>query len=492
MSRQREIVKNTAIIAFGKLSTQFLTFLLLPVYTTYLSTDEFGAFDLVITYAMLLAPALTLQLEMASFRFLVDTRNDDDKKTSVISTVLSMVVPIVAGITGIGILLMLFTDITYLGYGLGAIIVMILSHLQLQMARGVGSNLNFSIGSIVSGVTIFVLNMVFVVMLGYGIEGVFSAVIIGNLMCAIYLFFALKLYRYIRFDAVSSSIRKELLAYSVPLVPNGVSWWLINAADRTIITIVLGAATNGVYAVAYRFPQIFNGLFSFFGMSWTESASLHINSPDRDKFFSQVINASIRFFGSLGALMIAAIPIVFDWIIGPDFRAAYTYIPILVVGAFFNSIVGLYSAIYVAKKMTKQVMTTSMFAAAISISASLIGISYIGLFAPSFALAIAFLSMAVYRHYDVKKFVSIHYDTPTILSIICLYSFTSALYYLNTPIGNIVSLAVTSLAVFLLAKPALSIVGGKIKQRGSRKTHQIKTTARSRRTTKRQSKRSKR
>ena len=67
--RKKELVKNTLIIAFGKLSTQFLTFLLLPVYTSKISSAEYGNIDLIISYSTFLIPILTIQQEFAVFRF---------------------------------------------------------------------------------------------------------------------------------------------------------------------------------------------------------------------------------------------------------------------------------------------------------------------------------------------------------------------------------------------------------------------------------------
>ena len=40
MSRNKELLKNTIIILFGKVCTQLITFFLLPIYTHFLSTKE--------------------------------------------------------------------------------------------------------------------------------------------------------------------------------------------------------------------------------------------------------------------------------------------------------------------------------------------------------------------------------------------------------------------------------------------------------------------
>lgn len=442
MSRQAELIKNTLIIAFGKLSTQFVTFLLLPLYTAFLSTEEFGTVDLILTYVMLIAPILTLQLEMAAFRFLIDARGNESQKRTVVSNTLLLVGKGLIVFAAGTLILTRFVTIPYVELVFMAIIAAVLTGLCLQFARGFGDNTKFSVGGVVTGSFTIAANIILIVGLGMGAQGMLIGMVIGNLAGTFYLFIALRLYRYISLKAWDKEFGAQLLSYSVPLVPNGVAWWAINAADRTIITIVLGVASNGIYAVAYKFPLIFNGLFSFFGMSWTESASVHINSSDRDKFFSQTMNASVRLFGTLGIGIIAFVPLIFGFLVAPEFGEAYMYIPILIVGAFFNSIVGLYSAIYIAKKMTKQVMNTSLIAAVISIGFTLIFIHLIGIYAAAFAMAIAFLSMAIFRHYDMKKYVTITYDARVFALLALMFAFVIVLYYLNDPVVNTLNAAI--------------------------------------------------
>ena len=45
MSREGQLMKNTLIITFGKICTQFLSFFLLPLYTSLLTTEEYGIVD---------------------------------------------------------------------------------------------------------------------------------------------------------------------------------------------------------------------------------------------------------------------------------------------------------------------------------------------------------------------------------------------------------------------------------------------------------------
>ena len=89
MSRQSTLMKNTAIILFGKVCTQLISYLLLPLYTTVLSTEEYGTVDLLITYVTLIAPVVTLQMEAAVFRFLIDVRSDKTAASRIITNSLA-------------------------------------------------------------------------------------------------------------------------------------------------------------------------------------------------------------------------------------------------------------------------------------------------------------------------------------------------------------------------------------------------------------------
>ena len=63
-----------------------------------------------------------------------------------------------------------------------------------------------------------------------------------------------------------------MLRYSVPLVPSALSWWVISASDRYVIRWILGSASNGIYAVAHKFPSILQIMFTMFNNAWTDLA----------------------------------------------------------------------------------------------------------------------------------------------------------------------------------------------------------------------------
>ena len=442
MSKKKELAKNTIIIFAGKVSTQLISFLLLPLYTSYLVTKEYGFVDLITTYVTLIVPIITLELEMSVFRYLVDARKDREETKKVFSNnFLILLVSLL--IFAIGYLIVTcFWKFDYRFLILFDIIICTFSGNFLQIARGVGRTLDYAISCIITGVSTILLNILLIVVFRLGAFGMITAIAVANGLGALYLFVRLKMWQYVDFKKKDKKLIKEMYHYSIPLVPNGISWWIVNASDRTIITAILGTAANGIYAVSNKFPTILSSLLGIFNLSWSESAALYINSPDRDEFFSDISNTVTKLFTCLGVGMIACMPFVFPILVNSSYDEAYYYIPILVLGAVFNVIICLYSAVYIAKKMTKQVATTSILGAIINIVINIGLVHFIGLYAAALSTAISYFVMMVYRHYDLKKYMNITYEKGLLFKTICIFTFAIIIYYQRNIYLDIISLVV--------------------------------------------------
>lgn len=433
-SKHKELAKNTIIMLVGKIFTQFLSFFLLPLYTHTLPAEDYGAVDLIMSYITLLVPVITVQQEMATFRHLIDVRNDRFKRAQVVVTSFRSLVLRLSVFVIPALIASFFIKWDYFYIVLIAGSMVAISNLLLQIARGFGENTKYTIGSSIAGVITILSNLILICVMHLGAESILISSALANFYCSIYLFMSLGIHRHLAIAKPEKELRNKMLKYSWPLVPNGISWWTINASDRTIVSIFLGTAMNGIYAVANKFPSIISSFLGIFVMSWTESASVHISDDDRDEFFSSVAHNTVRMFSSLGILVIAVMPFVFDIIIGPGYREAYNYIPIAMIGVLFNCMVSTYSAIYVAKKMTKQVAATSLLCAIINIVVDLVLIHFIGLYAAMVSTAVAYFTMAVYRHFDLKKYVRIKYRVSDLVMVVLGLVAVSVIYYSSNTI----------------------------------------------------------
>lgn len=455
MNKKKQLAKNTIIIFFGRVCTQLISFFLLPLYTSYLATKEYGTVDLIQTYVTLLVPIITLELEMSIFRFLIDSRKSEKETNKLISNNFFILGISLSIFSILYIIVSSFVTIPYRWLILVDIIVCVLSGNFLQVARGFGKTLDYAISCILTGLTTVISNIILICFVHMQAEGMIISMALANFICSLYLFIRLKLYSKINFKIVDFKQIKEMYKYSLPLIPNGISWWIVNVSDRSIISIVLGASANGLYAISNKFPTIISSLTGVFNLSWSESAALHINSSDRDEFFSDITNTVVRLFMALGVGMLACMPFVFPILIDVKYNDAYNYIPFLVLGTVFNVAICLYSQVYLAKKLSKQVASTAIVGAIINILINVIFIKQIGLYAAAISTMISYFVMMVYRHFDLKKYVNIKIEKKLIIESIIIYTFTLLIYYQKSIILHVICLLIVCIYAFITNKDFL-------------------------------------
>ena len=463
------MVKNTIIITIGKVCTQLITFLLLPVYTALLSTEEFGIVDLLNTLVSLCLPIVTFQIEQAVFRKLIDSRNNNEEIKSTITTTFFTIL-IQSGIyLTIFCIIAPFIHNDYKFFLATNVIACVFSSVMLQIVRGLGDNKKYAIGSFITASITVLLNVVFIVGFKWGAYGMLSATLIGNLVCTIYIVLAKRIYKYINIKQYNRLLLKKMWKYSFPLIPNAISWWIFNSSDRIIVSSILGVAQTGILSASYKFSSVYITIYNIFNMTWTESAALHIDDKDNSEFFSNIINTTLKLFTAICFGIIAVMPFIFPIMINKKFGDSYNHIPILMISSLFNVIVGLISVIYIAKKDTKAVAKTSIIAAIINFIVNIGLINFIGLYAASISTLIAYLTMVVYRLYDVKKYIKLKLDKKFILSAIIMIPILLISYYINNIYLNVAIIILIIIYSWIINKNSINSIINMIKSKLIRK-----------------------
>lgn len=466
MTREKQLIKNTGILALGKICTQFVSFFLLPLYTAYLSTKEYGIVDLLNNYISLLIPIFFFQMEQALFRFLIDARKEDRKKSEIISTAFVTVSVQTVVFVVAYLIFSMFIHNEYKYFLLTNVLAAMYSSLLLQMCRGLGDNVSYSLGSLISGISTIVLNVVFITVFKMGAYGMLTATLIANILCIIFIFIRKKVYKIFVLKNYSGDVRKQLWKYSIPLIPNQLSWWIVNVSDRTIVTKFINIGANGIYSAANKFSTICITFFNFFNMTWSESASMHIKDGDSDIFFSKILNISLKLFSSLCFMIIAVMPFCFKFLItGAGYAPAYYQIPILMLATIFNIIVSLLGSVYVALKKSDEIAKTSIIAAIINILINFVFIKKIGLYAASISTLVAYLSMSIYRYFDVQKYVKIKVEASNVVYILFFSALVLIPYYLRNNILCFISLLIVLVVSIIYNKNIIGSLFNMIKNR---------------------------
>jgi O-antigen/teichoic acid export membrane protein len=426
MSRGRELIKNTGILFFGKASTQVISFLLLPLYTAILSTYEYGQLDIYSSFVMILLPVVTLQLEQGIFRYML-TSDDRSGKEQVLS---SGIVTITTIIAGYSLLYFISAQLFHFQYPLVLYFyyfTLVINSVLLQVCRGFGNNVGYSISIFISAVVVVVLNIVFIAQLRLGAWGALYSSIIGNLISCIYICVITHLPSYVKLDKINISRIKKMLQYSVPLILNQISSWVINYSDRVIILTILGMSFNGIYSLANKFSNLMNTFFGVYNLAWTENVIKYTHDNDDNKnYLNKVITLTFKIYLCVVILIINILPILFRYFINSNYNDAYQHIPILLVGMFFSGMAATLGSIYIAYQRTKDVSITTFLSGVLNITINLVLINFIGLYAASISTLIAFMVLFFYRYFDMQKFerISIKIDEIGIPVLILILSWS--------------------------------------------------------------------
>ncbi len=457
MNQKKELIKNTIIISIGKFSTQLVSFLLLPLYTSLLTTAEYGQYDFLNTISIFLIPCVTLLMEEGMFRFLIDAKETKSKGEVFSTTFLFSIVSFIIWS------ILIFIVGTILNYPFTVYLIFyifasLLSSLAGSTARGLSKFKLYSLFCFLSSFLTILLNILFILGFKMGLDSLFLSYIIGNSVISLWLLFKIKVFLYVRISNLDKKVTKEMIKYSFPLVPNSISWNAISLTDRLLIINYLGAAKNGIYSVGLRFPTIINTCYSYFNLSWKESASKMVNKKDKDDFYNSVYINLNRLLICVSILIIAFLPVIFNILIKKDYREVYDYIPLMIISVYFSNLSNFCSGIFSAYKDTKILAKTTLVATIINFVVGFLLIQKIGLYASILATLTAYIVIYFYRNSKLKKYIVLKHDnyviyhTIVLLLVVFCYYTKNILFIL---IGCLISLAYSFFANKELIMPII-------------------------------------
>ena len=472
MNQKKQLVKNTIIIAIGKLSTQIISYILLPLYTAKLSPSEYGTYDFICTVSLFLCPIITLLMEESMFRFLIDAVSKGEKKKIISQTIIYTFLGTLVFIPLAVIVLNLTSD--YSAFLIFAFIVFVISNIFIglsnALARGLSKIKLYSLSNFILGIGTIILNIIFIVFLKAGAEGLLWANSIANIATALVIFYKLKLWKFI--GKYNKPLMKEMIRYSVPLVPNSISWNIINMSDRIILTQILGSAANGIYAMASKFPNIISVIYGYFYTAWKESAARITKEDNQNKYYNSIYHDIKRLLFSVTLCLIAVMPFAFPVLINKTYDEAYIYIPLIMIATYYSNLSSYFGGIFSAYKDTKIMGTTTVGAAILNLVIDLLLVKQIGIYAACISTLVADLIIYFYRKNKLKKYIKLKelkFIGPCIIMIIvCIAYYTkyitfipNIVYWILNAISLLIAITYSIVNNLNLIRPILN----KIKSR---------------------------
>lgn len=453
MNRYKKLFSDTVILGLGTFGSKLLVFLLMPLYTALLSTAQYGTAELITSTANLLIPVACVGISNGIFRFAAE-RETDQRAVFSSSVALLGIGTVVFGILSPFLSLIGYFD----GYVWLIIFYVISANLQAvcaQYVRAIDRTRLFAVQGILNTLLTILFNIFFLVVFDMGVTGYVLSVVIGNLLTTVFLVITARLWNVFSVGSIDRRMMKDLLKFSLPLIPTSVCWLITDLSDRYMVTYYCGSAVNGIYSAAYKIPTVVNLLSGIFLQAWQFSAVAQSSDEDSCKsFYTEV------FRGFLSLIMIGAAGLILfsrfltGLLLNNAYFEAWRYMPTLLCAAAIEAVVAFLASVYMVRKKSMHSFFTAMIGTLLNILFNLLLIPRIGALGAAIATLLGYGAVLIVRLIDAPRIIRFRLFSIRLITSVLLLLASAAVMTLNVS-GRIWWTLLLTVIIVAINAPAL-------------------------------------
>jgi O-antigen/teichoic acid export membrane protein len=410
--RYSKLASNTVLFAISSFSSKLLSLVMQPFLTHALKeTSVVGVAKLASQCANFLIPFVSLGMSNAIIRFGLDKRND--KKQVFTNGLLTILLGYFLLIVAWPLLNMIPTVSDYVAYLYIYVLTSCLRTLCTQFVRSRQLNRLVAIDGILCTFATLLFYVLYMIIIPMGAAGYLLAIICGDLVSSIFLFTVAGLWRYLDFTRLNKVLWKDMLKFSLPMIPAQISFWIINVSDLFFVKYMCNPYGNrtgddwsGLLSTGYYLPTILNTIGLIFYDAWQLSAVTE--ESEREAFFSRIF----RLYSGLMFCCTAGI----IWLCRPamhifryNFYDAWRFVPFLTIAAVFTCFNQFFNSIYVVYKRSISALYTMMAGAAVNCVLDYVFILWWGPVGATVASAVGMLVVFVLRAVNTRGLLAVNF-----------------------------------------------------------------------------------
>ncbi len=462
------LLKDSVIYGAGRALQKFLVALLLPLYTAFLTQADYGILGMVVTVTTFLDVFVTLGFDVAFSRFYFDDKGEAARRRVITNVFyVSTVYPLIL-LGTVGVLMPQLAplllgreydagDWRYFAVALATLFFSNLNDLPFTLFRLEHRPWIFSAYTIGRVLVQVPLSIVFVAVFDWGPMGVLLANLFtaAGMQCGLLPTYIRKIdWRW------HGQLMRPMLAFAVPALFTGVSFYWLKLSDRYFLLHYQGKAVVGLYTVAYSLSQPLYLTLMAFRMAWPQWHYAKLHEPERHK---RMVARSSTYFLALNALLLvlmgAFMPLLVHtflnerfWSIGPT--TVVLSLSVVVYAVYFVFWVGS----NVAKK-NRMIPVFFLIASGVNIGLNFLLVPRYGMYAAAWTHVAGFAILAVTVYFYSEKWYPIPYEWRRLLKIVLATVLTlAAAWGIARAFGQSVYMPYGELVVSSLAQvPALLV-----------------------------------
>lgn len=245
--KYKTLLSNTGLLFIGTFGSKMISFIMLPFYTSWLSIEDFGTSDVINVYSTILVSIVSLCIAEAVF-VIPTGRNKEDQRHFFSSSLLFAMLCTITLLV-LYVVVALFKGESTASYvsNIGYITLLSATTIYMSIAQQFCKCINkikvYAIAGLINTLCVALLG--FVLIKTFGLLGYIMSLVIANVVALVYVFIRARLRIFVSLSAVSWQHLKEMLKYSIPLIPNSIIWLIVNYVNRPIMETSMGMAAIG-------------------------------------------------------------------------------------------------------------------------------------------------------------------------------------------------------------------------------------------------------
>jgi O-antigen/teichoic acid export membrane protein len=448
-----KVLKNSVVYGTISVLQKAISFLLLPLYTAYLTTSDIGIIAVVTSIFNILSIVFGLALNSAANRFYYEYKEDAGKVKVLFGTIFSFVLLNSLVLSAILLIFNKFLlspfskGIPFYPYLFLGIVITFFStgytmYQYILQAKQLGKQYGLN------NILFFVVNVVSTIILLVVFKLKASSVLISMAGTNV-IFFIYTIYKFVPQIKIGLDLKTLAvsLKYSFPLIPHSLASWFMVMVNTIILNNIMGTSAVGVYSVGFQLGNILNIITGAINQAFVPwfFESFKEGKKDRIIRFAEImillyslLALSISFFSKeiLGIMVTS------------DFREAWKIVAPLSFAFVFS---GLYyfasAALFYNTKTIKLIPIITIISALINVPLNLLLIPRMNEMGAALSCLISLAFSAVIAQILSMRYEPINYNWKRMYTIIILACLLSCIGYLEI---NEVTLFLTKVAIIII------------------------------------------
>jgi O-antigen/teichoic acid export membrane protein len=421
----KTIAKHSFVYGAGAVLNKVIGFLMIPLYTRFLSPSDYGVMQLIVLTADVVGMVISVGIASSMYRFYFEYNSEAERNEVVSTAIISFGVIALTALSFVSLFSrpLSFRILNSNDYWYYFLITFSslwfntmadISYSYLRIKEKSTSYLLFSLTKLIIALA---LNIYLVAVAKLGVLGILLSTLISSIVINLVLTIPLLVKIKTRFSMAKC---KEMLKYGAPFIPTNLAAFVVHASDRFFVKHYVGLAATGIYSLAYKFGTLPNDFVaSPFMQIWEVRFLDSFKKKNASQLFGQMFTYlcfALFFVGlAISVLVKDALIVMSD----RSYWEAYKVVPVVIISYIVFSFQYYFNMGIYFEKKTKYLAYINGSNATLNVILNLLFIKAYGIWGAAFATLACFVYKVIVTYIVSNRLYKISIETARILKL-CL------------------------------------------------------------------------